>query len=358
MKCGPINMLYTLVSGLDSDEFEIHAVTLKLEPSNSRIQEFEKLGVIVHPVSGKSSHLLFGLCKSIQRVVDEIKPDVVHSHGPWADYYLSKLKVSSSVMNIHNKLAGDYIPLYGPIVGRITTIMDARAMRTADVNISVSHSVAKTALKQYGIKSGVIYNGVDIDKYYPCDYEEANKIREQFNMNKDSYVFLHIGNLISRKRPIFLASAFVEAMKFRTDIDLYFLGDGPLLEECKSKFGMYSNIHFEGNVNAVDLYMKASDAMVSATISDGLSMATLEGLACGLKSLMSDIDVHREIKQNIIIDPDDFIICNSTKKDYADNFIKLANSKRENNSVPKGILSGENMSSKYAALYKKLAAGY
>ncbi len=38
MRCGPINMLYSLVAGLDPEQFDISAITLKPEPCQYKNQ--------------------------------------------------------------------------------------------------------------------------------------------------------------------------------------------------------------------------------------------------------------------------------------------------------------------------------
>lgn len=354
MQCGPINMLYSLVSSMDQEVFDINVVTLKKEPANSRIRDFQDLSVSVYSTSDKASHFLFGLRKPLQHVIDELQPDIVHSHGPWADHYLGKLKVRNSVMSIHNKLAGDYIPLYGPLIGFLTTKQDASAMRKADLNIAVSNSVARTAKTEYGIESCVIYNGVDIEEYAPCGLEQIKALRKNLNIREDAYVFLHIGNMIIRKQPKLIADAFKKALNSNPNMELIFLGDGPLLEELQRENAACKKIHFCGNVNNVSDYMKASDAMVSATTSDGLSMATLEGLACGLKGLMSDIDVHQEILENLVDDPNDFIICENDVESYAKGFLVLAKTKGQCNSVEKKAISKATMADQYAKTYRTM----
>lgn len=121
MRCGPINMLYSLVAGLDPEQFEISAITLKPEPDNTRIKDFEALGVTVKRAGDRDTHFLFGLGRSIADRIKELRPDVVHTHGPWADYYGGAVRDIPTVVNIHNKLAEDYVPLYGAALGWLTT---------------------------------------------------------------------------------------------------------------------------------------------------------------------------------------------------------------------------------------------
>ena len=55
------------------------------------------------------------------------------------------------------------------------------------------------------------------------------------------------------------------------------------------------NIIFLGNVNNVQHYLKACDAYVTTSKSEGLPNGVLEAMATGLPVVMSDIDQHQEI---------------------------------------------------------------
>lgn len=355
MRCGPINMFYTLVSNLDFDKFEIHVITLKDEPPDSRIEDFTELGVKVHRVGAKNSHMLFGLASEIRKTIDKVKPNIIHSHGPWADYYTAKQRDYITVANIHNKLADDYIPLYGRVIGTVTTWMDARSMRRMSKCISVSKSVEETARTQYGITSDVIINGIDTEKYARAADEEKLSLRAALDLPQSSFIFVHVGNLIERKQPLLLEQAFMDIPSdVRDRSSLLFLGDGPLMNSCIEYGKDTPNILFRGNVKNIEMYLRASDCMVSATLSDGMSMATLEGMACGLTCIMSDIDVHREIAGTFVSQNEDFLIIENRTEAFTNAFINAICRVPQSNSINPAALSGKRMSQEYAKLYERL----
>ena len=356
MKCGPMNMLYTLVSNIDMSQYSISIITLKPEPVNSLKPQFEELGIRVYNVGRSNSHLLLGLKDEIKEALNIIDADIVHAHGLWPDYYSRYIDAVPTVVSVHNKLKEDYVPLYGTLVGSAITILDARSMRKASLAISVSDSVANVAASRYKIKSKVIVNGVDIAKYSPADSSLRMRLREALGIHAAKYVFLHIGNMIERKKPFILADAFRIAQETNPDMELHFLGDGPLLEECVNRYSGLSNIVFHGNVDNVRDYMRAADCMVSATASDGMSMATLEGLACGLRGVMSDIDVHHEIKQKFNVPNDDFVIVDADPNEYAEAYLQMSRMPNRRNDVDKTLLSGKRMADQYIEEYRLLFA--
>src|SRR5690625_7535896 len=73
------------------------------------------------------------------------------------------------------------------------------------------------------------------------------------------------------------------------------LGGGELQSACKALAGQTNNILIKGAVQNVAQYLQASDYFVSCSKAEGLPMAVIEALACGLPCLLSDISPHAEI---------------------------------------------------------------
>lgn len=356
MRCGPINMLYSLVSNLDRDLFEIHCVTFKREPRDSRLADFLALGVIVHQVSCGEGNLHIVEGRKVRKALRKISPDIVHAHGPWADYFVSKERGISTVMNIHNKLDEDYVPLYGKLVGTITAKVDAESIKKATAAVSVSDSVASVVGERYGIASRVIINGVNTSVYHPLDNEGKKSVRRELAIPESDVVYLHVGNMIERKRPDFIIEAFNSwQSSHNSAAQLVFLGDGPLMDLCRRQADGNDRIRFMGKVENVVSWCQAADVMVSATTSDGMSMATLEGLACGLRMVMSDIDVHREIKRRYRLTDEDFSIARLDSFEYASCFERVYLGGHRKNGVNLPDLSASRMADEYADLYQSLA---
>src|SRR5690625_1499928 len=72
------------------------------------------------------------------------------------------------------------------------------------------------------------------------------------------------------------------------------LGGGELQSACKALAGQTNNILIRGAVQNVTQYLQASDYFISCSKAEGLPMAVIEALACGLPCLLSDIRPHAE----------------------------------------------------------------
>ena len=83
----------------------------------------------------------------------------------------------------------------------------------------------------------------------------------------------------------------------RKDIFLLLIGDGKELEDLKKLAGNDRRIKSIGRVPSQFKYLRISDYFVSASLSEGLPLAVMEGMGCGLPAILSNIDSHFEMKK-------------------------------------------------------------
>ena len=75
-------------------------------------------------------------------------------------------------------------------------------------------------------------------------------------------------------------------------------GSGPLEDELRARVsacGLAHVVTFLGFVQDVAPVLQASDIYVSASEKEGLPLSLIEGMACGLPCVVTDIEGHREI---------------------------------------------------------------
>jgi len=106
---------------------------------------------------------------------------------------------------------------------------------------------------------------------------------------------VHTGALRSLKNPGAVLSGFRASRLSRRGL-LVFAGDGPLRQNCEELASGDSNVVFLGARSDIGDLLRASDILISASSSEGLGTALLEGCACGIRVLVSDIPAHRYIQ--------------------------------------------------------------
>jgi len=295
-RCGPISGLYNITRYLDPAKYRTVVATLSPEPADSLVDAFRRLGVPVRQLGlSRAKSLLFGIGE-VRRMISEISPDLVHSHGIRADV-LAALAVPACpvVSTLHSDLFYDYRSAYGRSIGAVGAMCEYAALRRLTGVVAVSQPLAEVA-SRHGVTALAIPNGVESDVFHPApDPGIVTALRDRLGWPSDAVVVVHTGALRSLKNPGAVLSGFRASRLSRRGL-LVFAGDGPLRQECESLASGASNVVFLGARNDIGDILRASDILISASSSEGLGTALLEGCACGIRVLVSDIPAHRYIQ--------------------------------------------------------------
>lgn len=285
---GPVNMLYTLVKYIDKSEFDVMVVSLKqCQKDNERDFSCLKCELIV-----LNTEKLRDSIKKGQEIVDKWKPDVVHSHGGVADVVNSRLKGSHiSFSTIHCNPDEDFAMKKGKIYGWLRATVFLHTQKRIDHPIACSETVAHKIKTKRGIQFDFIRNGIDLERLSV----EEEITRKQLHIDEDAIVLTFCGYLSKRKNVSFLVKA-IKHIK-RENICLLIIGDGTEYKSLKNMSSNDKRIIYVGRSSCPVKYLKISDFFISASLSEGLPLAVMEGLGCGLPALLSDIDAHNEIKR-------------------------------------------------------------
>lgn len=159
-------------------------------------------------------------------------------------------------------------------------------------------------LSDYGIdkeKVKYIPNFVSTKKFYPKTKEEKSKIREEYNIGRDKFVVLSVGQLQKRKGVL----EFIELAKAMPEIEFLWAGDaifGKMSEgydEIKAVLeeNLPQNVHFLGLIDREkmnDLYNMA-DVMFLPSYEELFPMCILEAMCVNIPILTRDLDIYNGI---------------------------------------------------------------
>ena len=157
--------------------------------------------------------------------------------------------------------------------------------------IACSETVAKKIEHKRHLNIGYIRNGIDLNRLNIN--EEIT--RSELGIGTEDIVLSFCGYLSKRKNASYLINAIKKIS--RKDIFLLLIGDGKELEDLKKLAGNDSRIKFIGRVPSPIKYLRISDYFVSASLSEGLPLAVMEGMGCRLPAILSNIDSHFEMKK-------------------------------------------------------------
>lgn len=299
VKSGPVNVLYNLVKFIDKTKFDITIITLSPEPEkHSRMNEFEALGINLKSLNlSRLQGYFYGGIK-LKKIVDEIQPDIIHTHcfrsNLFSALFLKKYKRCSTV---HSDYKVDLTKLYPGIIGWVLFLLNHISLFLIKNNICCSEILAESLNKRYKyINFSYVNNGIDTEVFKPV----ANKIslRKTLNLPEQNKIFIWVGSFIDRKNPLLFAKTI---NKLNDNKNYYiFCGAGNLSEKLKEIVANNQNVLLAGNVNNIQEYLQSSDYYVSTSYSEGLPLSVLEGMACGLPVILSDIPQHKcLLKDNV-----------------------------------------------------------
>lgn len=180
--------------------------------------------------------------------------------------------------------------------------------------ISISNYVSNL-LRDFGINSVTIYNGVDHKYFYPASKDEKKYLKEKLSL-KNKKVILNIGRLNLYKNQ----SILLEAVKILPDdisekIVLIIVGKGPLEKELRKKAKRieqhkHAKILFLKNVSEETLRIlyQVADIYVHTSINEMFGLSLLEAMASALPVISSDGGAAKEVlgtEYDLFFDPFD-----------------------------------------------------
>jgi len=152
----------------------------------------------------------------------------------------------------------------------------------------VDESVPPTQIMQ-------IPNAIDTRCYVPVPREERRALRLRVGLEPDRPTLIFVGRLVDLKQVDVLLRAFAG---LTVPAQLLLVGDGterPNLERLARELGISTKVRFVGAVQETVSYYQMADVFVLPSRYEGLSMALLEAMACGVVPLVSDVPGNRAL---------------------------------------------------------------
>ena len=161
----------------------------------------------------------------------------------------------------------------------------------------------KDYLRHYGVREERLFfapHFVDTDFFAGGAQQaktsgKAAKLREEFGIPDDAFVFLFVGKLITKKRPFDFVSACQKVLASQgvPDIHGLIVGDGALRESLEARARPQGDrIHFAGFRNQTqmpELYQLANALVLPSDGDETWGLVVNEAAACGIPAVVSDV---------------------------------------------------------------------
>ena len=300
---GAEQMAGHLMVGL-SESHDVAAVGL-YPPMNTSIEHRLKRANIRLWHLGKRPGFDPRLFKSLDRVLKEVRPHVVHTHLSVLRYALPGLRrhrVPLVVHTMHN-LAEHETDAFGRVVHWF-------AFRWGVLPVAISREVAASVKRVYGVEcKATVPNCIPVENYRGSLADRA-RWREKERFDRDAILFTCVGRLEPQKNPLLLVQAFAALNNPR--IHLIMLGEGSLREQLAAyihQHGLERRVHLLGKRNEVPECLAASDVFVLSSNWEGNPLAVMEAMAAGLPVVGTAVGGVPELvesgRQGILVPPGD-----------------------------------------------------
>lgn len=255
----------------------------------------------------------------LQDILRKENYDIIHCHTPMGGVIsrLAAIQSRKYGTKVIYTAHGFHFFEGAPLVNWLLYYPIERSLsRITDVLITMNKEDYKRAHKFHANK--VIYIpgiGLNLSKFQHMEQSEMTLVRKELGLDEEDVFAISVAQLIPRKNHILL----IQAMKKinNSKVHLFICGDGSqeeyLNQEIK-KMNMEHNIHLLGFRKDVYRLCGAADLFLFASLQEGLPVAVMEAMACGLPIVCSNIrgnaDLIEEGKGGYLADPsniEDFV---------------------------------------------------
>lgn len=261
----------------------------------------ENKEISIYKVSLNNNLSIFKALNTVLKLVDEIQPNVIHSHMFHANMIARFVRMLRKNIRIicssHSNYEG----------GRLRMAMYRLTENLCDVHTNVSDNAAKALMKAGAVKNKkitTVYNGIETNKY-KFDENIRADARKALSFDENLKVILTIGRIDTPKDYPTLLKAFKIVQEQQKNTVLIIVGDGPKRNEIENlaiHLAIEKNVKFLGIRDDIPQLLNACDLFVSASAWEGFGIAILEAMLCQRRIVATKTDGAMELLSSNLVD--------------------------------------------------------
>jgi glycosyltransferase involved in cell wall biosynthesis len=146
----------------------------------------------------------------------------------------------------------------------------------------------------------IINNGIDCDKF-SFRKKTREKIRNDLNIDFDTFVIGHVGRFSHPKNHSFLINLFNEFIKLKPNSILLLVGDGELKPHIQNqilKYNIQDSVKFLGLREDIHAVLQSFDLFLFPSLYEGLPVTLIEAQASGVPCLISN-EITKEVDMGV-----------------------------------------------------------
>ena len=186
---------------------------------------------------------------------------------------------------------GRHFPDY-PRRKRIVT--NRLLLRRRDRVVAVGEAVRQAVIHNEGIPARrveVVYNGVDLAAYDSNRFDREG-VRRELGIRPDQVAVFQVARLDPLKDHLTAVGAMARLREQAPEVRLFLAGDGPergAIEDRVRREGLEGSVTFLGTRKDVPRLLSAADVLLLTSISEGIPLTLIEGMAARLPIVATDV---------------------------------------------------------------------
>jgi glycosyltransferase involved in cell wall biosynthesis len=247
----------------------------------------------------RTDRLGYGPFLDVLRLIRQDGIDLVHSHGKGAGLYGRLAARRAGIPSIHT-FHGIHHAGYPAGLGRAYLALERGLARITQAIVHVS---ASQALEAAGLglappeRSHVIVNGIDAARVAGVAMTRE-AARRSLQLEPEALVIGTVARFDPVKALDVLLRAFAIVATAQPDARLVLLGEGPEASRLRSlaaALSIEARVRFPGFIAGASRLLPAFDLYASASRKEGLPLAFLEAMACGLAIAATRVPGHMDV---------------------------------------------------------------
>lgn len=292
---------------------EGHQVDIAFNIDQEINAEIFEVGCKVHQLPLQRSPLKrdnFRAYRILKNIIISEGYDIVHTHTPVASVIVRLACRNLKNVRVFYTAHGFHFYKGAPIINWLVYFpIENWLARYTDTLITINKEDYERAKSKFKARCVKYIPGVGIDVgNYSNLIIDRNLKRNEIGVPQDSFILLSVGELNNNKNHEIVIRALAEIKD--KNIHYIICGQGPLegkLRSIISEHNLDNNIHILGYRNDIAEVCKASDLFVFPSFREGLSVALMEAMACGMPVICSNIrgnsDLISEGQGGYLVDP-------------------------------------------------------
>ena len=288
---GPAVAVTHLTQRLGAPDYESFLVCGTIEPGEGDMTYYAKergIEPIIIPELGRSLNPLRDIRTlwKVYQLIQEMKPDVVHTHAAKAGFvgrlaaWLAGVPVI--VHTFHGHVFRGY---FSPTKTQFFIVLERLAARMSDTIITLSDGLRRELAEEYHItrkgRITVLPLGLDLGEFTKVG-RKSGAFRKEFNISVDAPLIGIVGRITPIKNHQLFLKAATEICKQLPKARFVIVGDGEIRAEIEAQvdqLGLRGAVIFTGWQKDLAHIYSDLDVLVISSVNEGTPVTVIEALA-------------------------------------------------------------------------------